>query len=158
MAEPLRFFADAMLGRLARRLRLSGWDTRYETAIDDAELVRQAAADGRIVLTRDRRLMLRRGARGAAFLLRANRVDDQWRELTARWPELVTGDAFSRCAECNARIEGVEREAVRERVPPYVYRTQETFYACPGCGRVYWPGTHIPRILRLIGRSRQDNS
>lgn len=158
MAEPLRFFADAMLGRLVKRLRLRGWDTRYQAAIDDGELVRLAAADGRIILTRDRRLMLRRGARGAAFLLRENRVDDQWRELTARWPELLAGEAFSRCAECNARIQDADAEAVRERVPPYVYRTQERFYACPGCGRVYWPGTHVPRILRLIGQTGRDNS
>lgn len=153
----MRFFADAMLGRLAKRLRLGGWDTKYESFIHDADLVRRAAAEGRIILTRDRRLMLRRGARGTAFLLHANGVDDQWRELTAHWPALTAGDAFSRCAECNTPIESVDREDVRDRVPPYVYRTQDKFFACPGCGRIYWPGTHVPKILALIGRGSRDN-
>lgn len=143
-----------MLGRLAKRLRLSGWDTRYESYIADADLLRQAAAEGRMILTRDRRLMLRRAARDAAILLRADRVDDQWRELTARWPGLTAGAAFSRCAECNALIAAVDRDAVCERVPPYVFRTHDQFFACPGCGRVYWSGTHIPKILALLGRNR----
>lgn len=144
MAEA-RFFADAMLGRLARRLRLAGWDTRYENAVADADLVRRAGEEGRIIVTRDRRLTLRRGARGAV-LLTANDVAGQWRELVAALPWVTSGPVFSRCAACNAAIAPVDRDAVRERVPPYVYQTQARFFRCPGCGRVYWAGTHLGRI------------
>lgn len=141
-----------MLGRLAKRLRLAGWDTLYERYIADAQLVSRARDEGRLILTRDRRLLLRRGAREGAFLLHANAVDDQWREMLARWPGLVVGPIFSRCAECNTPIEAADRDAVRELVPPYVYRTHENFYRCPGCGRIYWPGTHLPKIRALLGR------
>ena len=144
-----RFFADAMLGRLAKRLRLAGFDTLYERSIADADLVTRARAEGRIIVTRDRRLAQRRLARDAVVLV-ADRVDAQWREITLRMPDLLHGDALSRCAECNGVLVELPTEEARPLVPPYVAQTQRVFSRCPACGRVYWAGTHVERIRRAL--------
>jgi hypothetical protein len=147
--ETLRFFADVMLGRLARRLRLAGFDTAYESRIDDGVLVARAAREGRIILTRDRRLVERRAARGA-LLLTSTSIDDQWLELLGRFPEVAGGPIFSRCSACNVLLGAITPEEARPRVPPHVYQTQPVFLQCPRCQRVYWFGTHVERIRRAV--------
>jgi uncharacterized protein with PIN domain len=147
--KPHRFFADAMLGRLAKRLRLAGFDMAYERAIDDADLVARAQAEARVILTRDRRLLERRAARGG-ILVRGNYVHEQWTDLAVRLPHLREGAIMSRCAECNTLILPASPEEVRSEVPPYVFQTHREFYRCPGCGKIYWPGTHVGKIRRMI--------
>ena len=151
MPTSLRFFADAMLGRLAKRLRLAGFDTAYEKSIEDADLVRKAVDEERVILTRDRRLVLRRAARNS-LLLRGNLVHEQWREVVAGFPMILSGPAFSRCAECNALLQEFPKEALQGIVPPYVFATQPRFWRCLGCKRIYWPGTHIDKIYANLGR------
>jgi len=135
-----RFIADVMLGKLARWLRILGYDTVFETpANDDNELVRRARAENRILLTRDRDLSRRRGLR--CLFVDAEDVETQLAQIV-RELALSTGNAFSRCVVCNGPLEPVDKEAIRDQVPPYIYRTQERFARCAGCGRVYWPATH----------------
>ena len=137
---PPRLFVDAMLGRLARWLRLMGYDAAYYRTGSDEELARQARAEGRLILTRDRGLAGRRGV--WALLVSAEDIDGQIAEVRA-----VLGgepEPFSRCPECNGQLAGLAREAARELVPPYVWQTQQTFKRCPDCRRVYWKGTHWP--------------
>lgn len=147
--EELRFLCDAMLGRLARWLRLAGFDTRFEGAAADAELASIARVEGRWLLTRDRRLASIAGPR--VVLLRASRVPDQLAEVSARLP-LTAGTcrAFSRCPRCNGLLEEAARETVACRVPPYVAAHAGSFRVCRSCGQVYWPGTHVPRIERRL--------
>jgi uncharacterized protein with PIN domain len=144
---PIPLLLDAMLGRLARWLRLAGYDAAYLNDADDLELVRVARAEGRLLLTRDVELARRRGVR--ALLIESQQVDEQLDEVRSAIgppPEPVT----PRCAMCNAPLGPLARAAARERVPPYVFRSQQEFSQCPTCRRVYWPGSHWQAIRRRV--------
>lgn len=150
--EAPRLIADAMLGALARWLRILDLDVAYDPALDDAELVDLAVAEGRTILTRDRRLTERRLARNH-LLIRSVDVDEQVRQVLAELDVAPDpGRLLSRCLVCNLRLEPMDAEAARARVPPYVARTQEEFRACPACGRIYWRGTHVSRMQKRLER------
>jgi uncharacterized protein with PIN domain len=148
-ATPPRLLVDAMLGRLARWLRLMGYDTSYWRDGSDMALMQQARTEGRLIVTRDHQLAGRRGVR--ALLLTAETLDEQITEIRA----LLWGrtEPFSRCPECNGELAELSPEAARELVPSYVWHTQSAFRHCPGCGRIYWKGTHWPGIR---GRLDED--
>lgn len=136
---PVRFVVDVMLGSLARWLRRLGYDTDYASTREDAELVRIARAEQRILLTRDRPLAERRGLR--ALWIASQSLDEQLRQVTTAFP-LEPGRCPPRCSECNSPLLSAEPAEVANRVPPYVLRQHRHFQHCPGCGRVYWPGSH----------------
>lgn len=145
----LCFACDAMLGRLARWLRFAGFDTTFLPDTPDPAVAGQARAEGRWLLTRDRRLAAAAGPR--VVLLRARTVGEQVAELRVRLPLVARPERFfTRCSCCNGALVEVAREAVRDRVPPYVAMHATRFFSCPGCGRVYWPGTHPKRITRTL--------
>src|SRR5688572_11680260 len=134
-APPL--LLDAMLGRLARWLRLMGYDAAYLPDTDDLEVVRQARAQARTILTRDKGLAARSGI--TAILIASQRLEEQIVEVRQ-----VIGPphepCIARCGVCNTPMEDLARTAAQERVPPYIWRTQVAFTECPACRRVYWPG------------------
>ena len=145
----LRFAYDAMLGRLARWLRFAGFDASFDPLLPDLPLAGQARAEGRWLLTCDRRLAALAGPR--VVLLRRAGVAAQLRELRERLPLAAEPARFlTRCARCNGTLKEVAREAVRDRVPPYVAAHAPRFMACNRCGWVYWPGTHAGRIARQL--------
>jgi uncharacterized protein with PIN domain len=145
--RPLRLLADGMLGRLAKWLRLLGYDTAYDNAAADPDLARRARVEGRVLLTRDRELAARRGLR--TLLIQSEVLEEQVREVQDALG-LPPNPALSRCAVCNTVLEPVSPEDVAERVPPYVLRTQREFRRCPSCGRVYWPGTHVDEMREQL--------
>ena len=146
---PARYLCDVMLGRLARWLRALGHNTAYDNAADDPALLRRAARERRILVTRDTQLAATaRGRR--VVLLHANDTPGQLRELVdassiVRHPGLLT-----RCIVCNTRLRAATAEQIEESVPEYVRSTQRVFRACPGCTRIYWPGTHRQGILAAL--------
>jgi uncharacterized protein with PIN domain len=145
----LCFACDAMLGRLARWLRFAGFDTTFLPDVPDRTVAGQARAEGRWLLTRDRRLAASTGPR--VVLLRGRTVGEQVAELRARLPLVARPELFfTRCSCCNGSLVEVPREAVRDRLPPYVAVHANRFFSCPGCRRVYWPGTHPERITRKL--------
>ena len=144
---PPRLLVDAMLGRLARWLRLMGYDTAYLADTDNLALVHLARAEDRLILTRDRGLALRRGVR--VILIDSQRLPEQLRQVKDQIGS-PSQNVIPRCGVCNSPLEPLTHEAARGRVPPYVWRTQETFTQCAGCRRVYWPGTHWKAIERQL--------
>jgi len=140
------FIADAMLGKLARWLRVMGCDVEYFPLIGDRELVARAGETGRLILTRDTLLVRRREARGNHFFVTGDHFRDQLRQVVERFAIDPAGRFLTRCLECNTLLTEIEKENVRARVAPYVYTTQEIFHACPSCGRLYWQGTHRERM------------
>jgi hypothetical protein len=144
--------ADCNVGRLARWLRALGYDASYHARIDDAELVREAAAEGRVLLTRDRDLTKRRVIQTGlvrAILIRDDAVTAQLRQVFSELG-LELKEALTRCIECNAELEERVPAVVADRVPTYVRRTQSRYSECPACGRVYWAGTHWQRMREVL--------
>ncbi len=143
-----RFIADVMVGKLARWLRVLGFDTVYSNRYEDGEIVRIAESEGRIILTRDTGLARRR-KRAPCLLIASGDYREQLRQVLDTY-HLTAFNTFSRCLECNTLIEEIDRESVFELVPPYVYVTQKHFAACPSCKRIYWHGTHADEMLKRL--------
>jgi hypothetical protein len=155
----MRFIADAMLGTLAKWLRILGYDTQFEPSLDDHQLVRLARAEGRVLLTRDRELAGRPGIQ--VLLIGSERLDTQIAQVLAEL-DLVPNRAFSRCPVCNELLVRIDPKTARSQVPVYVAKTHKTFRSCPACQRVYWRGTHwqqmeeqLDRILESTGSNSQ---
>ena len=156
LREP-RFFADAQLGRLAKHLRLLGFDTRYHNAIDDAELVRQAVSERRIILSRDRALLMRRDV-SHGLHLRLDDPENQLIHVIRRCDLARSCHPFTRCIECNQAIETVEKQAVIGRLEPETSASFDKFWHCPACGRIYWKGSHYERLQQRVAAALRDAS
>lgn len=151
-AQPLRvirFLADAHLGGLARLLRMTGFDTRYDNHLDDAEIVRIARAEGRIVLSRDRELLKRRELTHGCYV-HALKNREQLQEVFDRLDLAAAARPFSLCLDCNAPLRPLPRELALPRVPEGVARRHTHFLTCAVCGRVYWPGSHWERMRHIV--------
>ena len=143
--RPPRFLADAMLGRLARWLRVLGFDTRYEPALSDTALVFLARAEDRVLLTRDRHLL--RELRPARALDPASDVPlEQLRECVARLGLRPPAALFTRCLLCNAPLDSVPDDEADALLPPRARGLGGPVRRCPTCGRVYWRGSHARRM------------
>jgi|Deesub1362A_J573_1020465.scaffolds.fasta_scaffold01396_2 hypothetical protein len=158
----MRFVADSMLGRLARWLRILGYDTVYFPHIEDRLILRIAREEDRILLTRDRGLVKVRGLK-RYLLLRENDPFKQLKEvITAlRLTPYRGSDRFGipslvRCPVCNALLRRIPKEEAEGHVPEYVYNTVREFKRCPGCGRFYWKGTHPERAQRKLTEVLSD--
>jgi len=150
-----RFIADAMLGRLVKWLRLLGYDTLYDASWDDAQLVRLARAEDRILLTRDTALARRKGAR--LLFVQSEELAEQLTQLH-RQIGLRALAPFSRCPVCNEPLQPLPKDRAWGQVPPYVFVTQDEFRLCPACSRFYWRGTHWAHMQELLTAwGEQDN-
>ena len=152
-----RFIADAHLGALARLLRMLGFDTRFDNPVDDAQVERIAAAEGRIVLTRDRELLMRRTITHGCYV-REQAPQAQCREIIARLDLRRQARPLSRCLACNAPLQPLPRDDAITRVPPAVAARHARFSTCAGCKRVYWEGSHWQRMHAQVDALLADTS
>jgi hypothetical protein len=149
-----RFIVDVNLGRLARYLRLLGFDCHYRNDIDDAEIARISAGESRTVLTRDRALLQQKIiTRG--YFVRADRPLEQVREVLARLDLYRQVRPFTRCTRCNGVLEAVDKGDVLDRLEPKTRRYYDEFRRCTACGQIYWKGSHFERAGRLVEAIRQ---
>lgn len=139
------FAADAMLGRLARWLRLLGFDCAYDAAASDADIVRLAWDERRTLLTRDQRLP-EEWWLSDIYLVRSEGARAQLAEVVEHFQLAGAVRVLTRCSHCNGRLRPLARDAAAGRVPPRVLEIRDAFAECPDCGRVYWEGTHAGRI------------
>ena len=150
--QPLRetrFVADAHLGGLVHLLRMTGFDTLYDNNFRDDEIERIAAAQGRIVLTRDRELLKRRGITHGCYV-RALRSEPQLREVFDRLDLAGSARPLTRCLSCNARLRPIEKDRITALLPPTVRERYQHFSVCDGCARVFWKGSHWRRMRGLV--------
>jgi uncharacterized protein with PIN domain len=149
-----RFIADANLGKLARHLRMAGFDVLFDAGADDEAIVRRASAERRTILTRDKGLLRRRDVERGYFV-RADAADVQLAEVASALQLEGAMLPFTRCRECNTPLEDLARGEVPPGLAPArVLGLYEAFKRCPGCERVYWQGSHYERMQRLLERVR----
>ena len=141
------FLLDVGLGALARRMRLLGLDVEWSNDAGDPELVARAVAADRVLLTQDRRLLMRR-ALPAGALVRGSRPDDQLADVLSRFAPALA--PLTRCTVCGGVLARVPKEAIADRLEPGTRRSYDDFSRCAACGQIYWKGAHARRIGGLI--------
>ena len=146
----MKFIADAMLGRLAKWMRVAGYDVEYSPLIGDEEIAERGLREERLILTRDRRLIRRKKVRNNHFFIRGDRWREQLRQVARSYPLDFRERMLTRCLRCNSPLHPVSRASLRGEIPDYVFRTQESFEACPVCRRPYWGGTHRESMVREL--------
>ncbi|HLE02408.1 MAG TPA: Mut7-C RNAse domain-containing protein [Dehalococcoidia bacterium] len=149
----MKFLVDMNVGKLARLLRMMGYDALLFQGHDDGALVKRALAEGRVVLTKDGQVFQRRVVRlGRLKALRIEGEDPflQLRQVVEAFRLKYDYRPFSLCLECNVPLEPRAKEEVRGLVPPFVYESQEEFHQCPACKRLYWRGTHWQHMGRVL--------
>lgn len=145
----MRFVADAHLGGLARLLRMAGFDTIYANTIHDDEIEERAMEEGRVVLTRDRELLKRRGIDYGCYV-RALHAQAQLEQVFRRYGLAERARPFTLCLHCNAPLRSVPKAEVLDRLPPTVRALQQEFNTCDCCHRVYWKGSHWKRMAGML--------
>jgi len=144
-----RFIVDAHLGKLARGLRLLGFDTIYHREGDDSALIDRAFSERRIILTRDVGL-LKHARVTHGHWVRSTESETQLEEIVATFDLGHQAQPFSRCLECNGLISAVPKEAVRDRLNPAILERFPRFWQCADCDRVYWQGSHYQCLLQRL--------
>ena len=155
--EEPRFILDGHLGRLNSSLRMLGFDCLYEGAAEDEVLAKLAIAEGRTLLTRDRHLLMRKTIL-LGYLVRSLDPSEQLIEVTRRFGLSPMFHPLQRCIRCNTLLQPVEKQAVLDRLQPLTRRYFDIFRICPHCGQVYWKGSHVDRMLRVIAKLRSEAS
>jgi uncharacterized protein with PIN domain len=140
----MKFIADVMLGRLARFMRFAGYDVEYDSNAKDDFLFQRSQY--KTLLTRDRELA-NRASKRKVYFVQTTGAENQLKEIQKQFP---LSNPSPRCLLCNRTIVRVARKKISHLVPPFVYRTQERFFRCTGCNRIYWKGTHFDRLSRVI--------
>jgi uncharacterized protein with PIN domain len=149
LTEKPRFICDVHLGKLTRNLRLLGYDVCYETHQKDQQIVHRAQKDARVILTRDRNLLMRTPIQWGHWLQETD-PRKQVVEVLQRWGKREDAAAFSRCMECNEPLEMLPIDQVHQRVPEDVRERQHSVWHCPRCNRIYWQGSHYEAMSRSV--------
>jgi len=145
----MRLLLTKELGRLAKWLRILGYDAAYFKEHNSGSLIIQALREERIILTRNQHLPQSKGIR--IIFIQNERIKEQIAETMSvlnikPQPEMM----FTRCIICNEELVDIEKEKIKDKVPEYVYKTQEGFITCPKCNRIYWQGTHWGNVTKTL--------
>ena len=149
-----KFFVDAMLGNIARKLRLLGYDSNYSSDIDDEQLIISAKNENRTIISKDESLVRKSERLGMKpiFVTKDNEVE-QFLEI-ARQVDLdisqINGET-ARCTKCNSITYSVEKISIKDIIPNKVYDANERFWKCNACGQIYWEGAHIRNLKNFVG-------
>ena len=152
MRDP-RFVVDVNLGRLAWLLRLLGFDVWWSNDADDKTLADISLEQQRILLTRDRGLLKRRAVTHGLFV-RSDHPEDQALDVIRRLDLRQRLAPLTRCVRCNGKLAPVSKDEVIDQLEPLTLRYYDDFSRCTECGRVYWPGSHYEKLVRLVERLR----
>ena len=151
----MRFIVDSNVGRLARWLRIAGFDTLFINDLDDNRLVRLALAEGRVLLTKDTQILKRRlvtTGRLKVIFIEDIEVKAQLRQVLKTLNLSDKIKPFTLCLECNQPLVTRRKEEIEGLLPPYIFKTQTQYMQCPACQRIYWRGTHWERMRRELER------
>jgi uncharacterized protein with PIN domain len=149
----IKFIVDNNVGKLAKWLRIMGYDALLFSGEDDGRMVKIALAENRVILTKDREVMKRRlvtSGKLKAILIKDDDIEAQLLQVVKALNLDYHFGPFSVCLECNKRLIEKDKDSVKESVPPYVFKTQRLYMECPSCHRIYWRGTHWQAMNREL--------
>ncbi len=145
-----KFLVDTMLGRLAKELRMLGYDTLYYRGQNPHELIELARQQERIILTRSAKLTPPTEEVRIILVLQDNPVLQLKELLEQEMIVLNNRTLFTRCLLCNSPLDEITREDAEGKVPDFIFYQQKEFYRCPQCHKIYWPGSHQERMQKRI--------
>lgn len=145
----IAFILDVHLGKLARMLRMLGFDTEYRNDYHDTEIIRRSLTENRITITRDRRLLHTKTITHG-YCIRSNNPKEQLREMLNRFDLYDQVKPFQRCMMCNTILEKVEKSKILYRLEPKTILYYDKFYHCPGCKKIYWKGSHYVKLKEQL--------
>ena len=147
------FLVDAMLGNIAKKLRLLGYDSEYSSNSDDDDLILKAKNENRILLTKDESLMKKAEKQAISVIHIKNNTElEQLVQIFKNFnlsQVLVSGNT-SRCTECNGKLESIEKDMVIDKIPKGVLEKINEFWKCTNCNKIYWEGTHIEKLQKFV--------
>jgi len=149
------FFVDAMLGNIARKLRLLGYDSQYFSDIDDEKLIDGARKEKRIIISKDEELIKRAQKLGIGSIRITKKEEiDQFFEIitSVNLKRVKINGNTARCPKCNSLTKSVDKEIIKEKIPQGVLKSNDKFWICECCKQVYWEGTHIKNLQEFVGK------
>jgi len=155
----VKFIVDINVGKLARWLRIMGYDTLLFTGDDDWHMIVIALKEDRIIITRDTQIMKRRvvtSGRLKAIFITSDEPEQQIQQVIENLKLDCQLRPFTICLECNQPLLERSKQEVADRVPPYVLQTQSEYVECPACHRIYWKGTHWQAMTRKLQRFKEE--
>lgn len=152
----MKFIADCMLGKLAKWLRILGYDTLYQRPPGDAALAQKALAAGRLLLTRNAKLLARLPLQ-AGLLIASDHVAEQLQQVVFTLHLEVSDHLLTRCLACNAELQPIAKHEAAAAVPDFIYHTHADFARCPRCGKIYWQGSHHAHIAARVKHLQTSN-
>ena len=155
MTGNLKFIVDNNVGKLAKWLRIMGYDALFFNGSDDSHMVATALAEGRVILTRDTQIMRRRVVASGqlkVILIKSDEPEQQMRQVIETLKLDCQLRPFTICLECNQPLLERSKQQVKDMVPPYVFQTQSQYMECPVCHRIYWRGTHWQAMNRKLNK------
>ncbi len=151
--EPI-FFVDAMLGNIAKKLRLMGYDSKYFSDIDDDELIQSAKKDERIIISKDEDLIRKSKKYGMQSIFVKNTEEiEQFRDIIKKINLKIieiNGDR-ARCPNCNSKTIVVDKKNILQKIPSKVLEYNDKFWECKSCNQIFWEGTHIKNLQKFVG-------
>lgn len=149
------FFVDAMLGNIAKKLRLLGYDTKYSSSIKDDDLIESAKKQGRVVISRDNELINKsKNYNVKSIFITSSSEKDQLTDITNQLniKKLVVSGSTARCPKCNFHTIPIAKESIKNKIPKGVLDFNDDFWKCENCNQIYWEGTHIRNLQKLAGK------
>ena len=151
----LKFIVDNNVGKLAKWLRMMGYDTLFFNGTNDSHMIATALAEGRVILTKDTQIMKRRVVTSGqlkAILIKGDEPDQQMHQVIDTLNLDCQFRPFAICLECNHPLLERSKQEVKDLVPPYVFQNQSQYMECPACHRIYWRGTHWQAMTQKLGK------
>lgn len=154
------FLVDAMLGNIAKKLRLLGFDSEYFSDIDDSKLIEKANNENRTVISRDRHLINRAKKKGilSIYIRKENEIEQflEILETTNLQLDEISGDT-ARCPKCNSTTSQINKLKIRNKIPQGVLEYNDKFWKCDQCDQIYWEGTHIKNLQEFIHKIKLES-
>lgn len=149
----MKFICDDNLGKLAKWLRTLGYDTLFSRTMPDSELLSKALNEDRVILTRDRKIIELKVV-SKYLLIESDKPLSQLKQVKDKFSlQTSVEKLFTRCLLCNTPLIPVEKEKIKDKIPPFVYKTQKNFVFCSKCKKIFWSGTHVQKMTERLKES-----